>query len=64
MKNEKKFIPINVDNVQIHDVVYTEDTPDATPYTVLDKGNPFILIENNKTHFAYLYRAVSLYKYE
>lgn len=59
---EKTFVAISAETVQIHDTVFTENTPGATAYTVLDKGNPFILIENNETHFAYLYRAVKLYK--
>lgn len=54
--------PIALDNVQIGDVVYISDKVDAVPYQVLDKGTPFILIENMRSHFANLYRPTILYK--
>ena len=61
---EKKITltPINIDSLQIGDIIYLSDKEDAVSYTVLDKGNPFILIENNKSHFCNLYRPSIIYK--
>ena len=61
---EKKITrtPINLDSLQIGDIIYLSDKEDAVSYTVLDKGNPFILIENNKSHFCNLYRPNVIYK--
>lgn len=58
---EVKFSEIDIKNLKIGDIVYL-DADDSTAYTVLDTGAPFILIENNDTHFAYLYRPNKLYK--
>lgn len=56
-------IPIPLDKVKPMDIVFLSDEDD-TPYLVLDTGNPFVLIENQKTHFATLYRPTnSLYHY-
>lgn len=61
---EKKTtrVPVNVDSLQIGDIIFLSDKEDAVSYTVLDKGNPFILIENNKSHFCNLYRPTIIYK--
>lgn len=60
----KKLLPFSVDEIQLNDTVFLTDDPDSTPYLVLDKGTPFILIENKETHFANLYRVTfNLYKY-
>lgn len=59
--NRKKTL-VSLDNVQIGDVIFISDKPDATPYQVLDKGTPFIIIENMKSHFANLYRPTNIYK--
>lgn len=63
MKNEKKNsrVEIALDKLKIGDIVTIAEEGSDT-YTVLDVGNPFILIENNETHFAYLYRPNKLYK--
>lgn len=53
---------VNIDALQIGDIIFLSDKEDAVSYTVLDKGNPFILIENNKTHFCDLYRPKIIYK--
>lgn len=58
----KKKMAVNVDSLQIGDVIFLSDKEDAVSYTVLDKGNPFILIENNKSHFCNLYRPNVIYK--
>lgn len=63
MKKEKtdSRVELALDKLKIGDsVMISEDGSDT--YTVLDVGNPFILIENNETHFAYLYRPNKLYK--
>lgn len=59
---DKKKTAVNVDSLQIGDVIFLSDKEDAVSYTVLDKGNPFILIENNKSHFCNLYRPNVIYK--
>lgn len=61
MDNKKKTT-VNVDSLQIGDIIFLSDKEDAVSYTVLDKGNPFILIENNKSHFCNLYRPNVIYK--
>lgn len=58
----RKRTAVPLDQVNIGDVVYISDKADATPYQVLDKGTPFILIENMRSHFANLYRPTILFK--
>lgn len=53
---------VNLDSLNIGDVIYLSDKEDAVSYTILDKGLPFILIENNKSHFCNLYRPNVVYK--
>lgn len=62
--NENRVkIPVPLESVKALDVVFLSEEDD-TPYLVLDKGTPFILIENQKTHFATLYRPTNtLYHY-
>lgn len=55
-------VAVAVTEVKPGDTVYISDTENSVPYFVLDVGSPFILIENTKTHFASLYRAVKLFK--
>lgn len=56
-------IPVPLESVKALDVVFLS-AEDDTSYLVLDTGNPFILIENQKTHFATLYRPTNpLYHY-
>lgn len=64
MENAKKVkIPVSIDSLKPMEIVFLSEEDD-TPYLVLDKGNPFVLIENQKTHFATLYRPInSLYHY-
>lgn len=59
--NRQRVI-VTLDQVNIGDVIYLSQKPDATPYQILDKGNPFVLIENMKSHFANLYRPTTIYK--
>lgn len=61
METQKKTA-VNVDSLQIGDIIFLSDKEDAVSYTVLDKGTPFILIENNKSHFCNLYRPSIIYK--
>lgn len=56
---KKEFIPVSLEETQIGDTVCINDAEDATPYVVLDKGTPFILLEDINTHFAHLYRPTS-----
>lgn len=53
---------VSLDSLNIGDIIYLSLKEDAVSYTVLDKGNPFILIENNKSHFCNLYRPNVIYK--
>lgn len=55
-------VAINLEDVKRGDVIYLSKKDDATPYTVLDIGTPFILIENMRNHFANLYRPTVIYK--
>ena len=55
-------VPVNLDDVKRGDIIYLTSKVDATPYSVLDIGSPFILIENLKNHFANLYRPSVIYK--
>lgn len=55
-------VAINLEDVKRGDVIYLSKKDDATPFTVLDIGTPFILIENMRTHFANLYRPTVIYK--
>lgn len=59
--NRQRVI-VTLDQVNIGDVIYLSQKPDATPYQILDKGNPFVLIENMKSHFANMYRPTTIYK--
>lgn len=45
---------ISLDRVVIGDIVLIKED-DEVEYRVLDVGNPFILIQNLETHFAYLF---------
>lgn len=52
---------INVTDLKVGDIIYLTKE-DNKKYTVLDVGNPFILVEG-PDHFASLYRVVdSIYK--
>lgn len=62
MENEKKLTSVSLDSLNVGDIIYISTREDAVSYTVLDKGNPFILIENNKSHFCNLYRPNIIYK--
>lgn len=63
MNLNRTKVAVSIDNVNVGDVIYISSKDDATPYTVLDKGTPFILIENMKSHFANMYRVVApIYK--
>ena len=62
MENSKKFTAVSLDSLNVGDIIYISNKEDAVSYTVLDKGNPFILIENNKSHFCNLYRPNIIYK--
>lgn len=62
MEKDSKKVPVSLDSVTIGDTVYISDKDEATAYVVLDKGTPFILIENMRTHFANLYRPQVIYK--
>lgn len=60
---ERQLLPVTIEELKALDTVFLSED-DTTPYLVLDTGNPFILIENKETHFAYLYRPTqNLYKY-
>lgn len=49
---------ISLADLKVGDVIWLDPKPGySSDYTVLDVGNPFILIEDS-THFAYLYRVV------
>lgn len=53
-------IPLN--DLKVMDKIFITNEEDRVEYTVLDVGNPFILLED-PTHFAYLYRVVNpIYK--
>lgn len=57
------FKEVAVTTLTPGDVIYITKKPNSKSYTVLDVGHPFILIENNDTHFATLYRPVQpIYK--
>lgn len=58
----KKKVVVPFEQIEVGDVVYLSDKDSATPYSVLQKGAPFILIENLKTHFGSLYRPTLIYK--
>lgn len=53
---------VAIEDVKPGDVVYLSTKEDAPSYLVLDVGKPFILIENQRTHFASMYRVTILYK--
>ena len=56
------LIEVNLKNVMIGDRVFVENDLDGVEYTILDLGDPFILIEDETTRFAYLHRVNKLYK--
>lgn len=63
MSQTSNRIAVSLDNISIGDIVYLSTKEDAIPYQVLDKGTPFILIENVRSHFANLFRPTKeLYK--
>lgn len=58
----KQKVLVTIEQVKAGDVIYLSTKADATPYSVLDVGNPFILIENLKSHFCNLFRPTQIYK--
>lgn len=55
-------VAVNLEDVKRGDIIYLSKKDVATPYSVLDIGTPFILIENMRNHFANLYRPTIIYK--
>ena len=49
------LIEVNLKNVMIGDKVFVENDLGGVEYTILDLGDPFILIEDETTRFAYLH---------
>lgn len=61
--NNQLFIESSVDNLSIGDMVYLKPDLKSQAYQIIDKGTPFILVENIRTHFCSLYRVThNLYK--
>lgn len=58
MKNEKVLEKLRKEDILPTMVIHLEDDVKSDEWTVLDTGIPFILIENNNTHFASLYRVI------
>ena len=56
------LIEVNLKNVMIGDRVFVENDIDGVEYVILDLGDPFILVEDETTRFAYLHRVNKLYK--
>ena len=56
------LIEVNLKNVMIGDRVFVENDLDGVEYVILDLGDPFVLLENETTRFAYLHRVNKLYK--
>lgn len=56
------LIEVNLKSCMIGDRVFVEDDLDGVEYTILDLGDPFILVEDEVTRFAYLHRVNKLYK--
>lgn len=57
------FEPISLDKVERGDVVCVDSKPNAKEYRVLDKADPFILVENVDSHFCVTYHVTKpLYK--
>lgn len=54
-KSTSDRVEVSLDVVKIGDVVYLDST-DKVSYTVLDIGSPFVLILNNNTNFANMYK--------
>lgn len=57
-----QFVEVDPATVKPGDTIYVSNNEKSVPFMVLDVGNPFFLIENTRTHFASLYRAVKFYK--
>ena len=55
------LMEVNLKNVMIGDKVFVENDLGGVEYTILDLGDPFILIEDETTRFAYLHRVNKLY---
>lgn len=51
----------SINDIKIGDKVYLNEE-DGVVYEVLDLGNPFSLILNLGTNFAYLYKGTRFYK--
>lgn len=58
----RERVAVTIDDIQRNDVIYLSQKDDAVPYSVLDTGKPFVLIENLRTHFCNLYRPINIYK--
>lgn len=56
------LIEVNLKNLMIGDRVFVENDLDGVEYVILDLGDPFILVEDETTRFAYLHRVNKLYK--
>lgn len=58
-----KRVECSLDKIKIGDTVFISND-DKVSYTVLDIGNPFVLILNDITNFAQLYKTTKLYKHK
>lgn len=55
VKTEVILESISIEHVNVGDIIYISEDVDGDAYKVLDCGNPFILIQNQKTRFAAIY---------
>lgn len=61
-KKEITRVDVSISEISRGDVIYLSKTG-KDRWLVIDVGQPYILIENLRTHFATLYHAISnLYK--
>lgn len=61
-ETEDVLVKVDIKDAKIGDEIYVEDDITGVEYTILDMGNPFILIEDETTRFAYLHRVNNIYK--
>ena len=60
-ETDDALMEVYLKNVMIGDKVFVENDLGGVEYTILDLEDPFILIEDETTRFAYLHRVNKLY---
>lgn len=61
LESPMERIEVSIETCKIGETIFIE-RDDKVSYTILDIGSPFILILNDITNFAHLYKCTKVYK--